>query len=328
MAEQKRVSRRWLYAAWIGAGAIVAAYYALWRYAAGEMESAVHQWVEDQRGAGLMVAHGPIKRRGFPFFLRLHIDDPQIGAPNGHVWTAARLNLDALPYDLNRVIFSPAGEQTFSSPEFGAWRFSASDMRASIANDKARGWKFSMNVAGATAENGSGINAKLDNLVYDIAPDTDDYNTLTLSLVGAGFALARGGESIEIEKLETALAVTETAMLGIGEPSVWGGAGGVLKLYGLNATANGAEISIHGEIGLDGEARPAGALNARIEKPVGLAPLIAASGALNPEEADAAAAALALAAMSQGGAVDAAVKLRGGAATVDGVKIADLPAFN
>ncbi len=327
MAEQKKVSRTWLYAAWIGAGLVVAAYFALWRYAAGEIEMAVRQWVDDQRQAGLIVEHGPVTREGFPFFLRIRIDAPKIAAPGTYAWTAERLNLDALPYDLNRIIFSPSGAQTIAAPDIGEWRLSAEDMRASIAQDRARGWAFSMNVDNARASNASGVAARLSRLVFDFAPDTEDLNALTLSLVSEGFAVDQaGGETIDIQKLETALAITETAMLLVGDPAAWSGAGGVVKLYGLNAEANGAEISVHGEVGLDILSRPDGRLNARIAKPVGLAPLISMSGALAPDEADAAAAGLALAAMAQGGAIDAPIEMRDGAASVAGVKIADLPA--
>ena len=326
MADGARVSRRWLYAVWIAAGVIVIAYYGLWRYAAGEMESAVHQWVRDQRAAGLVVEHGSLKRDGFPFLLRTHIAAPRIASPGAYEWTAERLTLDALPYDLNRLIFSPSGAQTFSAAEIGAWRYEAQDVRASIANDNARGWVFSMNVAGAEATRADGIKTQLQSLIYDLAPEAADPQTLTLSLAARGFSYQTPDGEASVDSLDTVLSLTQTGMLSLPKGlDAWRGAGGAFRIIGLNAVVNEAEVSVRGEIGVDALNRPEGALTAMLAKPVGLAPFLAASGALTPEEADAAAAGLGMAALAQGGRLEAPITIHAGEAMIAGVKIADLP---
>ena len=325
MPDEKRTPRKWLYAAWAGAAVIVAAYYGLWRYAAGEMETAVNDWVADQRAAGLTVEHGRIKREGFPFFLRVHIDAPHIASRGTGAWRAERLTLDALPYDLNRLIFSPSGEQWAALEGTGEWRFEAADFRASIANDKARDWVFAMTVKEANAYGPHGEEAEIASLIFDLAPAPDAPTTMTLTLAAAGFAIHEGGSAVSIDELNTALSLTQTHMLSDAYPAQnWRGAGGALHLHGLTAVANEARLSASGSIGLDEESRPEGALTTTLEKPAGLAEMLAASGALGEEEAKAAIAGLALAAMAQGGRIEAPVMLHDGVATVAGVKIADL----
>ncbi|MEO1137587.1 MAG: DUF2125 domain-containing protein, partial [Pseudomonadota bacterium] len=102
--EAAKLRRRWLYLPFAIAGVIMAGYFLLWRAGAAEMKKAVAAWVEDQRAAGLVVSHGDLEAEGFPFFLRLHIADPDIAAPGVWRWRTERLTLDALPYDLNRLI--------------------------------------------------------------------------------------------------------------------------------------------------------------------------------------------------------------------------------
>ena len=325
MPDKTRLLRYGVMGVWAVAAVIMIAYYSLWRYAAGEMESAVEDWVDDQRRAGFVVEHGSIERDGFPFFLKVRIDAPIIEQPDVFAWRADALSLHALPYELNRLIFSPAGAQFFTAKGVGAWTYSAGDIRASIANDKKRGWVFSMNIEDAVASDASGAEARLASLVYDLAPAVDDPTTLTLNLIGEGFAFQDDRRNVAIEKLENSLAVNRTDYLSGQEPAArWRNAGGAVEVYGLNASINEAILSVHGTIKLDERLRPEGVLTTALEKPMGLADALAASGALTREEADAAVAGLTLAAMAQGGSIKAPIELHAGVATIAGVKIAEI----
>ena len=148
MAEGKAY-HRWFYIPWTVAAVIFVAYFMLWRYGASEMKTAVGEWVEDQRAAGFDVSHGALKTDGFPFFLRLHIDEPHIASPGAWDWRTDRLTIDALPYDLNKLIFSTRSEQEVFLDGAGRWRVNADDFRVSIANDKKRDWVFATTIGGA-----------------------------------------------------------------------------------------------------------------------------------------------------------------------------------
>lgn len=325
-----RVSRKWLYIAWALGALVFLAYVLIWRYAAGEMKTAVNDWVADQRAAGLSVAHGPVTSDGFPFFLRVHIDAPDIASQDQWRWKADRLTLDALPYDLSRLIFSPTGEQWIETAEGGRWRYTADDLRASIAKDKERGWVFAVTIANAlSSQVDSAENLSLGELIVDVAPAPGDPSTLTLSLAARDIVYKYGpgaDDPISVTRFDTALALSQSDMLIGPDPlEIWRRAAGKLTIMGLSANINGAELSLTGALAIDPEGWPDGKITTMIRKPAGLAPAIARTGALGPREAQAAAAGLAMAAIASGGAIEAPIVLENGVATIAGVKIADLP---
>lgn len=328
MADNTRAMRRWLIGVWVVAALIMIAYYAVWRYAAGVMETSIADWVEDQRAAGLIVNHGAIRRDGFPFFLRVHIDAPDIESPGAFSWTAERLSIDAAPYDLNRLIFSPSGAQRFTAEAIGDWAYSADSIRASIASDKKRGWVFSMNIDNARATGPNGAEGQLGTLIYDLAPAADAPTTLTLNLIGAAYSYRGPRRAIAIDQLGASLSADQTDFFTGPDPATrWRNAGGALTVHGVNAVVDEATISVSGSVSLDAKNRPDGALSTTLTKPAGLAGVLAASGALSRQEADAMIAGLTLAAMAQGGRIEAPIALHAGAATIAGVKLADLPAI-
>lgn len=321
-----RAPRRWLYIPFIIAGIILFGYFLLWRAGAAEMKKAVHAWVDDQRQQGLVVDHGRITADGFPFFLRVHVAAPDISAPGLWRWSAERLSLDALPYDLNRLILSPEGMQQFSADGFGAWRGRAADLRASIGRDKTRGWVFSMTVGDWSAARASdAASAHLDKLVFDLAPDAEDPSTLTLNLAGQGLEARAKGETYALSDLRLSVALTDVDLLSEANAAAnWRAAGGELLISGLYAEIEAAKISMSGAVSLDDRNRPAGTLKTEIANPAGLARLLEKTGAMTPDQAQQTAAGLSLTAIANGGKVAAPIELQDGAVRLAGVKIADL----
>lgn len=322
------ISRRWLYIPFAIAGVFFFAYYLLWRFGAGEMEKAVDQWVEDQRAMGIEVSHEAITRDGFPFFLRLHIDQPMIAAPEAGRWRAERLSIDALPYDLTRVIFSPTGAQELFVKDYGAWRIDADGIKASIASDKNRGWVFSVTVGEAKAQSlSSGASAAIDSLIFDLAPDAAAPTTLALTLSAGGLEVNAPDTAFHLAELNTVLNLTRTDLLSGPDPiSQWRDAGGALVVGGLTAEIEETKFSVSGEIGLDAADYPAGRLDAEIANPAGLAQWLGAAGALSEEEATSAGAGLTLLTIASGGKISAPIDFGNGAAEIAGVKLANLPA--
>ncbi|NOX81933.1 MAG: DUF2125 domain-containing protein [Alphaproteobacteria bacterium] len=322
-----RISRRWLYAPFAIAAIILAGYYLLWRTGAHEMKKAVDAWVIDQRAAGLEVSHGPVTSKGFPFFLRVRIEAPDIAMPGAWRWRAETLFLDALPYDLNRLIISPGGEQLLSAEGFGEWRGAAADLRASIANDKARGWVFALTVGDAAGRRDSdGAAYRLTSLVLDLAPAPDDPATLTLNLAANGLEISAGGETYDMAQLQTVLSLSASDMLETPTPAAsWREANGALTITHFFADIETTKIALSGAIQLDQALYPQGALKTELQSPAGLANLLGKTGALSQTEASAMAAGLTLMAITSGGKITAPIELKDGAAQIAGVKIADLP---
>ncbi len=322
-----RISRRWLYAPFALAAIILAGYYLLWRVGAHEMKKAVDVWVVDQRAAGLEVFHGAVKAEGFPFFLRVHIEAPEIAMSGAWRWQAETLFLDALPYDLNRLIISPGGEQMLSADGFGEWRGAAADLRASIANDKTRGWVFAVTAGNATGRRKSdGATYRLASLVLDLAPAPDDPAVLTLNLAANGVEGSASGETYAVAQLQTIMSLSATDMLLTPTPAAsWREAGGALNIAHFFADIENTKIAIAGALQLDQSHYPQGALKTELQSPAGLANLLGKTGALSPAEASAASAGLTLMAMTSGGKITAPIEFKDGSAQIAGVKIADLP---
>ena len=328
MAEHsKPIARRWLYIPFAVAGMILIAYYLLWRLGAGEMEKTVNQWVDDQRAMGIEVTHEAVTRDGFPFFLRVHIEQPMIAAPGTGRWRAERLTIDALPYDLTRIIFSPGGAQEIYLEGYDDWRIEADNFKASIASDKKRGWVFSVTIGDAKAQSlRSAADAAVGKLVFDLAPDAQTPTTLVLTLAASDLRLNDPNAGFHLSSLNTVLGLTQSDRLSDSSPiPQWRDAGGALVVTGLFAEIEETKFSVSGELGLDQAQYPAGRLNAEIVKPAGLARWLGAAGALSGEEEESAGAGLTLLAIAGGGKISAPIDFKDGAAEIAGVKLANLP---
>jgi hypothetical protein len=323
----KRASRRWLYIPFAVAAVVFAGYALLWRAGAAEMKSSVYDWILAQRSAGLEISHGEIRSVGFPFFLRLRIDAPSIAAPDQWRWRAERLFLDALPYDLRRLILSPEGEQFLWAKGQDEWRVNAADIRASIADDAERGWAFAMSVDKASARRArDGAAIVGERLVLDLAPDVAEPTTITLSLAANAIESVNNDQRIGPADLNAALSLSHAQWLSAADGgAAWRDAGGALRIDGLFGEFEDARLSVSGAVALDGAGYPAGTLKAQITNPAVLARLLGKAGALEPQEAEAAAAGLALMALGGGGQIAAPIELKDGFAKIGGVKLADLP---
>ncbi|WP_428407551.1 DUF2125 domain-containing protein [Hyphococcus sp.] len=319
MADNK-THNRWLYIPWGIAAVVLLSYLMLWRYGAAEMKSAVSDWVEDQRAAGVEVSHGALKADGFPFFLRLHIEDPYIAAPETGAWRTERLTIDALPYDLNRLIFSTRTEQFVSLAGHGDWRMSAEDFRISIANDKRRDWVFAATIGGATARRDEdGATASVGSLILDLSPEETDKTILTLSVLATEAQVTAGGKNIALDKLQTVVAASEAYALA--DPDLWRKAGGALQIKGVFAQLEEARFAAAGTLRLDGEGRPQGDLRTEIIAPAPFVHLLGDAGVIAPEDVESAAASLTLASIAAGGKLTAPIEFKDGAAHVAGVRL-------
>lgn len=317
---ETRPKRRWLYLPFAIAGVILAGYFFLWRAGAAEMKRAIGEWVDDQRAAGLNLTHGPLKAEGFPFFLRVHVETPEISAPGEWRWRTNRLTLDALPYDLNRLVFSVRGEQQASLDGYGDWRVNAEDFRFSIANDKSRGWVFAMTVGGAHAlRDEDGARAAIDHLALDLAPSPQDPAMLVLSLAASNINASSPHGEARLDGVQTVMAATEAQALGDAE--MWRQAGGELIVNGFIAQLDEAKLSVAGTLSLDAAHRPEGALQTEIVAPAPFAKALAPLGVLSEENAESVAAALTLAAIANGGKITAPIEFKNGAVHLAGVKI-------
>lgn len=320
--DAKKMRLRWLYLPWAIAAVVFAGYYMLWRAGAAEIKSVVAEWAKDQRAAGMNVSYGQVAASGFPFFLRVHIHAPDIANPDEWRWRTDMLTIDALPYDLNRLIFSVRGEQELSTRTYGEWRIAAEEFLVSIADDKVKDWIFATTINGATArQTGNENEFSLGSLVFDLSPDATDRTTLVLALAATDAAISPKDGAVRLDRLQTVIQATQIHALG--DADTWRNAGGAVKINGLLASVDDANLSVSGEIGLDADHAPAGLLATEIVAPGAFIEALEVAGVIAPDDAKKAVAALTLAAIAGGGKLKTPIELKDGGAHIGGVTIAD-----
>lgn len=322
----QRLSRKWLYLPWAIAAVLLAGYFAMWRMGAAEMKSQIQIWIDDQRAAGIAISHGKVQAEGFPFFLRVHIDDPDIAQSGAWRWRTDRLTLDALPYDLNRLIFSVRSEQKVAIKNYGEWRIKAEDFRASIAADKERFWIFAMTLGGAKAQHDADRTAAtVESLVLDFAPTANDPASFMLNLAAGGVKLQTRENDTSLDTFHIMAMATHADLISNAE--AWRQAGGALSIKGLLMEQGNARLSVAGDVRLDGDHYPEGNLHAELRSPAAFVQSMSHAGVISAEAAEVLAANLTLAAIAGGGTISAPIELRDGEAQIANVRIGAFPAI-
>jgi len=306
----KALANRWfLYGPFLFAGAILAGWFVLWRTGAGIMRSSLDEFAAAQKADGVIVEHEPLSARGFPFYLRGVVENFSI-ASGPDRYQCARLFIDALPYAYDRVIFSCGGDQHLSRAD-GVWTINAKDARASVQRDSERGWLAKIDTGAATAFNDD-VEASVSKAIVNFAPEKAGADRFDLSLRVVGFGVTRPASGYAVDRLDAAATVSD------------GASGRVVEIRGLEAVIGDTILKADGEIAVPPGGSARGRLDARVEKPAGLAQTLSDAGLLDDRDAKTAQAALAMLAVASGGAVAAPIVLENDEVRLAGFKIARL----
>lgn len=305
-----RTRRFGLIAAAAVAVAGAAAYAAFWKAGAATMRQTIAN-AKAERGPFVVTASS-FQTEGFPFFLRGDLKGVSISAP-GVDWRSDRLWVDALPINPARFVFTPSPNQSVDLGRFGLFAVTMDGGRASYSIQPAGRWVADGQADRASATDATGARrATASGVLFKAAPESDARH---VSLFAGAFAWRDKDRSASGEKLLADFVVRPTPE----GPSV------VIRRFRLETS--GATIECDGDLTLDVEGRPQGVLSAKLVNPKGFVTFLAGLGALKPEEAKGAQAALALAALAGGGVLTAPIELAAGDARIAGVKIATLPRF-
>lgn len=327
MPNPSSVSRRWLYIPWAIAAILLLIYYGVWRYAANEMKTAVVDWAQAQESEGVSVTYDRIKASGFPFLLRVRIEQPSIDKPGEWRWRGDGISLHAVPTNFNRIVMAPEGQQVGAYTGIGEWALSGEDMRGSIAKDKALGWKAAVtlnNISAHRDEDNALVNLK--NLVLDLAPNASEITRIELNAAATGFVFASAEQEVALTQIRTTGAITQTHTLE-GENSVenWRRSGGVVFVDQLSANFDAdTSIAINGRVFIDTQKYPAGSLTAKIVNPGEITRALAELKVIKGREAEAAATGLTFMAAAAGGKITLPIKLKNGQATLGGIPVGTL----
>ncbi len=305
----RRYNRWFLYGPFIFAGVILAGWFYLWRSGAQTMRRSLDEFVAMRAKDGVTVVHGPLKTGGFPFFLRGAVD--QLSIDRGQYrYACDRLYVDALPYARGRIIFSCGAEQRFITPS-GAWIIDAKDGRASVERDAQRGWMVRIETGKASAVNNN-IEVSVGGATINFAPAQAVTGEFDASMRILDISVTRSSGVYAVDRIDAAATFSKPES----------GAGRRAAIHGLELAIGDTILKAEGEMALPATGTAQGSFNTRIEKPVGLARMLADAGLLNAEEAITAESGLAMLAVASGGAISAPVELKDGELRLAGFRLA------
>ncbi len=95
--------------------ALSIAYVVFWLFMAGELRDGVARWSEERRAEGYTVLFSRLHIGGFPFVLRLDLERPGLGAPDGGIpwtWEGERAVAEMRPWNLRHVDIDLSGAHT------------------------------------------------------------------------------------------------------------------------------------------------------------------------------------------------------------------------
>ncbi|MCG8511259.1 MAG: DUF2125 domain-containing protein [Rhodospirillales bacterium] len=261
---------------------MVALYVGYWYFAAGQLRDGVLAWIDERRGEGLAITYAQLDIGGFPGWLKLRLDGPNISSPDAQPpwgWEGATLEAEMRPWNPNRVTVRAAGDHAVlfgtgvdlvalagrAERADGEFAFKGGALSAMIVD-----------LAGVDLGVAGGKTAwKLDRgrLELVIAPETDEEGPQNVALDAR---LQLGGFRVpealnlplgpEIERLELNASLTGDISDGPLVPALgaWRDQGGIIEVRRLSGLYGPLTMNADGTLALDAALQPIGAFTARI----------------------------------------------------------------
>ena len=312
-------------------------YTVLWMMGARGIKAAVDDFVVQQRANGMIVEHGAVRSTGFPFLLRTHIENVQMGQPDLWHWRSEALFIDALPYALDRMIFSAAGDQRLEvaslQTPYNIWTGNGDMVRASIAHNKDTQWAFVFQIEAASFLSDQGhAEISTRKLVVNVAPLKGELTTIGASLaadhVQWHMPISEENKNMPIDRLEIALDVSHTDQFK-DENTLrqWAGEGGAVNLHRFVMSDLPAHLAANGAVTINSQGELTGAMTSVLQKPANFLTSLDMIGLVPADQKDAMTAALALSSLAGGGQIKTVFEFRDGQVLANGAPVADLPAI-
>ncbi len=333
----RRASRWFLYGPFIVAALILLGWRALWNEGATIMKDQIVNFAASHEGSGADVQYSNVKTKGFPFFLRGAVSDFDFVSPAGWRYTAPLVHVDALPYALDRVIFSAPEPQIIS---FGEHQYAllTPEGRLSLSGGDGdpNSWALnidtdSLRLSPATDRDDAPALMTMDDVLIKARPAYGNPAQIDISLIATGAQLSLPPEGADLTAQHEASAARDE--MTPGQPitidrveavvSIDAGAhGGKLTITGFAMRTDDGELSLTGELVPDAKGRPTGDIDIEIINPTALVTEVKAAGLLTSVQADALNAALSVASLAGGGKVRTTITIKNGEARLYGIVVA------
>ena len=251
-----------------------------WYWSAGQLETAVARFAEQQRARGMTISYDGPDVGGFPVGLSAAFETPLVAGQEGWRWTGPPVSGRARVWSpftietdfpgLHRIAFkpepqAPEAEIEAEAGEAAGWARLKRDGRVAEAAVAIGRLEVRSALAGpASAERLVGRYGPSRPGESAAGPETD------FAFEGSGLVLPEDVETPLGRSIESA--ILEATLIGEvppGEPkqalATWRDAGGKLEVRRLETLWGSLQLAAQGTASLDGEFRPIGAFRARIK---------------------------------------------------------------
>lgn len=274
----RRVKQRWIAGVVAVLVVVAAAYTGFWFLAAAKTERLVERLATGEI-SGYRIAHSGISTGGFPFAIRLRVDDPELAAHDQRMrwgWDAATLELR--PWNLRRyrlAVFGPHNIEMGSPQDTREYAIASkhavivAELNSGGSLSRAKVNLMDLNITEGAARQVTAIaELELRLAVSDNASEGHSSPSLEMSLSATSVALPL----LDAQPLGNELRSLRAGLKLLGSINrfdkesvdAWRREGGTLELQWLQANWGALDVRVVGTLALDDQLRPLAALTADI----------------------------------------------------------------
>ncbi|MEM6413783.1 MAG: DUF2125 domain-containing protein [Pseudomonadota bacterium] len=332
MTQKNKANRLFLYGPLIFGVLLFVGWWGLWRTATQTILETVQGIIVEQEALGTKLSFDDFKAQGFPFLWRGTFSNFRAEKDGLH-YHSDEIFIDALPYDLDRVIFSSRQTQTLKVGN-DIIKLNAEKARASIEGDPEVAWlgkiespqsnillektntsistgAFLLNVKPEPRSNDGGDTVTDENSEAVREAPMNIATSFTISNIAVSYA----DNAFNIDDVEAVFSLKDILERERTK----------LVITGAGAAIGEARVLISGDLGTDFDGYLTGNLDTQIENPSALVAALAQAGVLNEQQAKTFTGVATFAAQKSGGTLSAPVILQNGKVKVMGFVVADAP---
>ena len=298
----RKPQRFWLYAPFVILLLAAAGWTALWLQVRGQASTRMDAAVSDLRKAGYEVTWKDRSLGGYPFRLDVVLTDARIREPGGWAVATPRLEAEAFLYSLGHWITAAPEGLTLTRPIGGPVEVRGELLRASLNGLDKRPPAFSFEGRKLTFAPGAGAQpfglAAAEKVELHLRPGPDDQGAILFKVdngkaqLSGLFAQLAGDKPVSIvwDSILTRMSGFK-GQTWADAVRAWSTGGGVIQVRQAGVTAGDALIGAQsGQLGVGYDGRLVGAMDVTLRQAPRALAAMAATGALPPETALAAAA--------------------------------------
>lgn len=266
---QRQPSIRLPGAIWVAVVALVS-YVIFWFVVADQFRGAVRDWAG--AGDGYRASYSGLVLGGFPFLVRLTVEDADLARPGSWAWRGARVVLESRPWSPRRVRIRAPGQFELELTGAGgpaAWKGGAREFSGEVAFEGGRLRFGRIRIAGLELAGAAGRLAVASGDVRLSLLEAGDagHRTASAALRAEAMDVEAPGELPLGQRLgRIVLAARVMGGIGPGPEALaeWRDRGGTVEVTDLALDYGPLEARASGTVALDGAMQPVGAFTARI----------------------------------------------------------------